>query len=198
LLIASLLLLFPPKSKAQTSEKKDSSVSPHKNIVSLFPLAFINSNLMMGYERAVTNKVGLRVIGAYGIADYSETHDLSNYQSQHLEGQVKYYPLGKAPSGFYVGAYLLYKHIDFDLHTYYMDTINHYVYDTVRGGAQSVAFGVLIGWQLIASRTMTFDMFIGGGPNLPSGDYEYVNGNTIDSYKKGMVFKVGLAFGIAF
>lgn len=191
LLIASLLLLSPPKSKAQTSEKKDSSVAPHKNILSLFPLAFINSNLMVGYERAVTNKVGLRVIGAYGIADYSETHDLSNYQSQHLEGQVKYYPLGKAPSGFFVGAYLLYKHISFDLDDYT-------VYDTSQGSAQSTAFGVLIGWQLIASRTVAFDMFIGGGPNLPSGDYQYVSGNAIDSYKKGMVFKVGFAFGIAF
>src|SRR5436305_961332 len=142
LLIASLLLLFLPKSNAQTSEKKDSSVAPHKNIVSLFPLAFINSNFMIGFEHAVTNKIGLRVIGAYGIADYSETHDLSNYQSQHVEGQIKYYPLGKAPSGFFVGAYLLYKHISFDLD-------NYTIYDTSKGSAQSTAFGVLIGWQLI-------------------------------------------------
>jgi hypothetical protein len=60
----------------------------------------------------------------------------------------------------------------------------------------ALGVGIITGYQVLVGRVV-FDVYMGGGPNFPSGATAVSSGNNfLFSFRRGMAYNGGLSIGV--
>ena len=150
--------------EAQTPSKTDSTFKVHRNVISTDPLFLAFGIFNLNYERAVSNRVALYTRATYEHWTYHQDYDILTDAIQ-----VRCYPSGKAPQGFYTGGFAYYQHEWF---TAAIDTTHHHGEDVawtpnyfVHGNLNSLAVGFIAGYKFIIKKRLAAEFYGGGGIN---------------------------------
>lgn len=193
------------KKMVKKKEKKQYELT---NSLSLYPFAFAASSFMVGYEHRLNEFSALRMNGALGFSDNSNYYSLNqnvsfsgyysgrNMNSAYGEIQYRKY-FKKALDGFYAGPYAYFKNMSLDVDRIIFDPNNGTTLTRTDNLQMSaIGLGVLIGYNVNIDNTATLDFYVGGGPNIASGDYKIIDVSPFDSWKRGMAPQIGFSLGL--
>ncbi len=181
-------------SQQSEKNKRDASIDGN-SVISMYPFQFIFSNFKLGFEQKISEKLSLKGIASLGLNEHSLVYDVENYSAFSVEGQLRYFPMKKSPSGIYGAAYFYDRGASFDeILTFY---------NPITYNLNSVGVGVLFGVQLFARKIVSFDFYAGGGPNIPlkkapssNPNNSFGNDLIFNNYRKAIGFHSGFSIGL--
>ncbi len=166
LVIASIVSACITISIAQTSLSNDSSNCQHDNVISTDPLFTAAGYINGSYERAISRKFSLHFSAYYSFKNLDEAlFSSTNFFFTHA--QLRFYPFGKAPKGFFVAPYLLYGICFYQTRPFYD---YGYTFPSQPGSVSSISPGVAAGYKFIIEKRIALEIFYGAGPNFHWGD----------------------------
>src|SRR6187401_2032548 len=124
---ALLLIVFGTNVVAQqTNRNKKENEFGSGSVASLYPMQFIFSTFRIGFEQRISDKLSLKGIGSFGINEHSYIYEVDNYTGFSVEGQLRYFPMHRAPSGMYGGLYFYDRGASFDKEQTLYDNNGYY------------------------------------------------------------------------
>lgn len=145
------------------AQKNDESNSEFKHIIKTNVLGYFAGQYQLAYEHAINNNFSAQLSAGFLTGSGSATGYETNRTGFILIPEVRYYFGGNAPERLYVGAFARYRHASNKL------TDENFT----NGGTgtnqdlsrkrkvNSVGGGMILGYQVIAGRGFTFDIFAG-------------------------------------
>jgi hypothetical protein len=184
-----------------------------KNVVKLNPLSLFILTGNGQYERVLHPNLSLS-LGAFGTGARFDLLHLAKvgYSGWGLTPELRYYPKGLAPNGFYVGAYFraqFYRAYG----SAAVNIRNPSTGETIGGRAEFLATvnglggGALIGYQFIIAKRVSIDLFLGLGGNSVKTATEITAQSSDGSIDESLRFRLplspvgvrpGLCLGFAF
>jgi hypothetical protein len=169
-----LFSLIPfQKVSSQTVNKNDTTFGGHKNVIAIDPLYFAFGYFNISYERALSKEFGLFARLDYRHWDNNFPDSNINYYIGTV--QTRFYPLGNAPEGLFVGGFIYYHRSTFitPLDTSFYDEGGKPNYFP-HGNLNAIAFGGIVGYRFIIKNRITAEIYTGLGPNFWWGNnYQY-------------------------
>jgi hypothetical protein len=204
-LLAVLLCLGLNQARAQQvfSLQSDSIYIPKSGIY-FQPLELVTGSLRLGYEHRLRPDMSLLVLASFArSAGRSELYGLDDYSRTTMEAQCRYYPGSVALNGVYIGGYGYFRHLGLGIQTQ-ARVNNSSVLPFIRGNAQAIGLGWMMGVQYLLVKHLTVDVYLGGGvkwvyfrgPSIKQiDDYTRIRDNSWDNYRNGVRINLGISFG---
>ncbi len=186
----------PSKRVKQAKEEKEDVVSEKKNIIKTSLTSFALRTFHLNYERVVTQKITVQLGAFYsffgGNSINGSTNDSNTFGGFGITPEIRFYPKGVAPMGFFVGVSPRYQRYTFK------ESNNN-------GGTGSettaTAFGsaIIVGGQWIFGDVISLDLY--GGPSLNTVNIKNSSGSQNNLSISGLSpvgFRFGVSVGVAF
>jgi hypothetical protein len=187
-----------PPGKSSTKWTKEALRQQPQPTVGIFvyPLSLFTANVEAGVELKLGFRTSIRVVGAYGQAEASQSYIVTDMNRGFLEAHFRYYPLRYAMKNVY---FMGYAYANTMRYTMNMDvlgdrdfrgmgtvagTIDFYDmkgiakayelrqntqwkdYPVLSGSGAALGFGIAIGFHLKVSQRLVIDCYAGFGPQL--------------------------------
>lgn len=146
-----------------------------QNVVKFYPGPLVNKNLRFGYERVLNDRLSASIdlgyamprpflVGLSGrIGDTTGAaalvEDALKVQGFNANVQLRFYPGGEAPKGFFVAPYLRYSNVAGGLNDVSLTTD---LTGSLNLGLSSTALGAMFGYQFLIADRVTIDWQIVG------------------------------------
>ncbi len=191
-----ITLLCTLAANAQQS-KRDSLRNSYTQEFLVSPLSFFVGGFEVGYG-FTTQKTNTKFLAGYYYSENAGSYfddgitEFSNMEGFRVEAQRLFIKPVNGGLRYYAGGYAVYKTIRMDKQVRSNDV------QKLTGSA--LGFGLILGARTFAGDNFFFDLFIGGGPNisLDGSNDDDVHIPIVNPYKRGIVPRAGLTFGIAF
>lgn len=204
LLFVMLCLGLNQAGAQQVFSFESDSIYIPKSGIYFQPFELITGSLRLGYEHRFRPDMSLLLLTSFARGSgWSEVYGLDDYSKTTWEAQYRYYPGGVALNGVYIGGYGYYRHIGLGIQTQERVS-NTSVLPFIRGNAQAIGLGWMMGVQYLLVKRLTVDVYIGGGmkwayfrgPTLKQiDDYTLLRINSWDKYRNGVRVNLGISLG---
>lgn len=191
------------KKRDEEAQKKEDEAIKYKDfntLIFLDPLPLAIGTFQMGIEKKIFPKNSMRLsLGYNNTGDPAFYSDAVSTKGIRVELQYRGY-LDKdqqGNSGFYVGAFGLYKTMEKHTETsIYNGNFVQTQNQTVTGTVGSV--GVLTGYNLFVINRLTLDFFIGAGMNIKLTDFDTkaISVPVLNSFGSGTYLRTGVSIGL--
>ncbi len=207
-MLASACLLTLSMANAQTTNPVKS------NTFKFGPTNLFANTILLGYERAITNKASIQVFGSFTLNQPKNGYyeEIKGYSG---EVQVRYYlKPSKNLNGFFVAPFFKYEDLRFKNLDVNKINNNYYsnVYDPNTGmyinpvkvtmdEAYSTYYngGLVFGYQLIIADVFVLDLYAGGGMKYTQKNYPTAGTENFSAYMRyNQLFQTGIAPKIGF
>jgi hypothetical protein len=160
LVIIGLILVMASMSVPVTAQGNSGEEPPHRHLITTNPFLVLFSWWNIEYEYKIANHSTIGFAGSYYTFEDDE-EDIDGADSKYMSAYAiyRYYPSGKAHSGFYFGSRLGMTRVEYD---YYDDTPTED--GTVYG------FGLDVGYTWLLGDTQHFAMSVGVGATRLFGE----------------------------
>ncbi len=163
LTVFGLILVMAAMSVPVTAQSSSSDAPPNNHLITTNPFLILFSWWNVEYEYRIANNSTIGLAGSYSTFEDDEDDeygDSAKYLSTYAI--YRYYPSGKAHSGFYFGGRLGFTSVELE---YYDDS------PTEKGTAYG--FGLDVGYTWLLGDNQNFAVSVGGGATrLFGGDLE--------------------------
>lgn len=192
---------------ATTSDapRSDREWKTAKFSAAFYPFAMVGSHFKVGLTYSLNDAMALHAVGSYmftedrnGFYNYFNIGgENSNYTGYNVELHLRYFALGRAQNGLYLGPYAWYRGLTASGElNFYDPRTGTVVRQSNEEKVGAVGVGIVTGFQALVGRVV-FDVYIGGGPNFPSGAFQSMSGNNfMFSFRRGMAYNGGLSIGV--
>jgi len=176
------------------------SARAQKNVIKWNYLSLVTKTLNFGYERALGNKVCFQLQGWYwmggGFGERLFGSDVMSWEGYGFTPEIRYYPSGTAPKGFFVAPFYAYRRFDFSFQTETVDNPG-----TKVEGKASLSInsgGVAIGYQAQFGSHVTWDVYIGPRYNSRTISYDGEYTKVPDNIFSPFGIRMGTTLGVCF
>jgi hypothetical protein len=134
-----------------------------------YPLSLIGSFINLGFDWKLSPFLSARAVGAFAYTENADFYGVDQMTGGYIEGQLRFYTGEKALRGFYGGAFVYGKIMDFSyqeekqrlmfVNGQYQYT--SYTFGPYRGTAAAAGFGCILGHQLFLGDRIIIDFYLG-------------------------------------
>jgi hypothetical protein len=166
----------------------------------------VGSHFKLGLTYSIGDVMALHALGSYMYTqdrnDFYDYFDIANsndgyYSGFNTELHLRYYALGRPQNGLYLGPYAWYRGVTGHGEIRVYNPQGGYVTTgSSKETMNALGVGIITGYQVLVGRVV-FDVYMGGGPNFPSGATAVSSGNNfLFSFRRGMAYNGGLSIGV--
>lgn len=191
------------KKRDEETQKREDEAMKYKDfntLIFLDPLPLAIGTFQMGIEKKISPKNSMRLsLGYNNTSDPAFYSDAVSTKGLRVELQYRGYLDKEKPgnSGFYVGAFGVYKTMEKHIETSFFNGSFVQTQDqTVTGTVGSV--GVTTGYNLFVINRLTFDFFIGAGMNMKLTDFDTkaISVPLMNPFGSGTYLRTGMSIGL--